>query len=73
MMEHLRHMSNRERLAVIETATRLIRQDLASDGDRDARARVKARELQSLYAPGGEMTEWTALDSEEVIDDSGAR
>ena len=32
--------------------------------------RAAALKVQSLYEPGGELTEWTALDAEDFLDDS---
>ena len=32
--------------------------------------RAAALALRDLYEPGGELTEWTALDGEEVLDDT---
>jgi len=78
LLEQLKHLTNAERLAVIEAATRLVREDLlahTSDSRdprklEDDRWRAAAAELRDLYEPGGELTEWTVLDGEEVLDDS---
>ena len=74
VLEQLRHLSNAERLEVVEAATRLVRDTLASgtpdpksEGDR--RIRVAAASVRDLYEPGGDLTEWTALDSEDFADD----
>ena len=49
VIQQLHRMDNQERLAVIETATRLIRQDLNSNPGLDERMRSKAMELRDLY------------------------
>lgn len=69
----LRHMTNPDRLAVIEAATRLIREDLLGRTGRDDRLRAAAESVKDLYEPGGELTEWTSLDAEEILDDSHPR
>jgi hypothetical protein len=73
VLECLKHLTNPERLAVIETATRLIREDLAgsvrSDREEDRRLRAAAEAIKDLYEPGGELTEWTALDGEDYHDE----
>ena len=74
MLEQLKYLSNPERPTVIETATRLIREDLtAQQGDaraeKNRRLREAAMALKTLYEPGGELTEWTSLDAEEILDD----
>ena len=75
VVAQLRRMSNAERLAVIEAATQLVREELRetiSDDTkpRDERLRAAALAVRDLYEPGGEHTEWTALDAEDVLDDS---
>ena len=75
LLEHLRLLSDAERLEVIETASRLIRESIGSDKldaakSRDCRMRAAATRLKSLYEPGGELTEWTALDAEGFMDDN---
>ena len=70
----LGRFNNTERLTIIEVATRLIREELATrpsgdKADQDRRLADSARELVDLYQPGGELAEWTALDGEEVLDD----
>jgi len=74
VLEQLRHLSNAERLEVVEAATRLVRDTLVSgppdpraEGDR--RMRAAAASIRDLYEPGGDLTEWTALDSEDFADD----
>lgn len=67
IMDQLKHLSNAERLAVIEAATHLIRNDLLRQADprveQERRLREQALALQDLYEPGGELTEWTSLDA----------
>jgi hypothetical protein len=70
VIQQLEHLDNAQRLAIIEVASRLIRQDLVSARRSDERLRQKALDVRDLYAPGGELTEWTALDCEEVADGS---
>ena len=72
LLDSLKLMSDEERLEVIETATRLIRHNLQASGsnrDQDRRMRDAASRLQDLYNPGGEMSEWTSLDGEELAVD----
>jgi hypothetical protein len=73
LIEQLKHMDNADRLAIIEAASRLVRHDLSSDQQRDHRLREKAAALKDLYEFGGKLTEWSSLDSEEIIDDSSTR
>lgn len=73
IVEQLRHLNNADRLEVIEAATRFIRADLVSKPsrtreDQDRRLRAAALAAKALYEPGGELTEWTCLDGEEVLD-----
>ena len=75
VLEHLKQLSDSERLEVIEAASRLIRANIANERpdsaeNRDRRMRVAAERLKDLYVPGGELTEWTALDADEFLDDS---
>src|SRR5262245_57519666 len=74
VFEQLKYLSNAERLAVIEAASRLIRADLASPPahsaeEQERRIQAAAMAVRDLYEPGGELTEWTNLDAEEVLDD----
>ena len=74
VLEQLRHLSDVERLEVIEVATRLIRDNLAGSPtdaavERDRRLRAAAAGVKDLYGTGGELTEWTALDAEEFTDE----
>ncbi len=73
-IECLGQFSDVERLEIIEAATRLVRKNLTASAadaaiDRDAQIRAAAAALKDLYEPGGELTEWTALDAEEFVDD----
>jgi hypothetical protein len=75
IIRELRRLNNSERLLVIEAATHLIRDDLltASSNPReqqDRRLGAAAKALKELYEPGGELTEWTSLDGEEILDGS---
>ena len=76
LVEHLKRMSNPERLAVIEAATRLIREGFGADrgcagvADEEAHLRATALAVQDFYEPGGDHTEWTELDPEDVLDGS---
>jgi hypothetical protein len=74
LVDELKRLTNAERLEVIEAATRLVREDLgpAAASARDQqnrRIREAATRLKDLYEPGGELTEWTALDSEDFTDE----
>ena len=73
LVKELQRLSNAERLEVIEAATRLVREDLGpntaiASAEQDRRMREAAAHLKDLYEPGGELTEWTALDSEDFTD-----
>lgn len=68
LLDLLKDLSNAERLAVIAEATRLVREDLHNQpaGEREVqreRMRKAAADVKDLYEPGGELTEWTALDA----------
>ncbi len=73
VLERLKHMTNPERLAVIETATRLIREDIAEPlriaREQDRRLRTAAEAVKDLYEPGSNLTEWTVLDGEDFHDE----
>jgi hypothetical protein len=72
LIDHLKSLSDQERLEVIEAATRLVRNNLQSGdlkSDQDRRMREAASRVQDLYDPGGELTEWTELDGEEIAVD----
>jgi hypothetical protein len=75
IIEQLQHLSNADRLAVIEAASRLVRVDLLAESSgarpqQDRRLQEAARALKDLYEPGGELTEWTDLDAEDFLDGS---
>jgi hypothetical protein len=73
LLERLKHLTNPERLAVIETATRLIREDIGEPmrvaREQDRRLRAAAEGVKELYEPGGALTEWTSLDGEDFHDE----
>jgi hypothetical protein len=77
ILEHLKQLTNPERLAVIETATRLIREETADPvrvaREQDRRLQASAEAVKDLYEPGGELTEWTALDGEDFHDEPSGR
>ena len=67
-VEQLRHLSNAERLEVVEAANTLVR-DYACfrpAGPKEqkviASCELAAASVRDLYEPGGDLTEWTALD-----------
>jgi hypothetical protein len=69
LVEQLKQLSNSERLEVIEVATRLVRENLTPGApvvrsEQEKRLREAAARVKKLYEPGGELTEWTALDAE---------
>lgn len=67
LVEQLQHLTNPERLEIIEAATRLVREDLGQEkktrASQDDRMRRAAERLRDLYAPGSEHLAWTALDA----------
>jgi hypothetical protein len=71
VLGQLKHFTNAQRLELIEAATRLIRAELQGQArqEQDERLRRAALSLKELYEPGGELTEWNALDGEDVLDD----
>ena len=77
LLEQLKHLSNVERLAVIETATRLIREDVSNPvharRNQDHRLQMAATAVKDLYEPGSDLTEWTALDGEDFHDEPHGR
>jgi len=77
VLDRLKQLTNPERLAVIETATRLIREELADQTriarEQDRRLRAAAEAIKDLYEPGSELTEWTALDGEDFHDEPVSR
>jgi hypothetical protein len=77
VLDRLKQLTNAERLAVIETATRLIREEFADQAriarEQDRRLQAAAEAVKDLYEPGGELTEWTALDGEDFQDEPVSR
>jgi hypothetical protein len=74
LLEGFRELSELDRLAFLEAAARLAREDLeevesARRAVRDERLRKAALAARDLYAPGSEHVEWTCLDGEEFLDD----
>ena len=74
LVEQLRQLSNSDRPALIEAASRLIRDELTAQAARareecSRRMQEAANALKDLYETGGELTEWTSLDGEEILDD----
>jgi hypothetical protein len=72
IMDQLKQMSDQERLEVIETATRLVRENIQTGGsstNQDRRIREAATRIKDLYDPGGTLSEWSALDGEELAVD----
>ncbi len=71
ILEELKKSTIPERLTIIEAALRLIREDLQQVGlplTRAERRRQLAEAAEALlqdYAAGGELTVFTALDSED--------
>ncbi len=68
LIECLGHLSDVERLEIIEAATQLVRKNLAAGAadaamDEERRMQAVAAAAKDLYEPGGELTEWTALDA----------
>jgi hypothetical protein len=57
VLERLKHLTNSERLAVIEAASRLIREEIADPGElaraRDRRLEKAAEAVKDLYEPAG--------------------
>ena len=72
MLEELKKFTIPERLTIVEAALRLIREDLQQGEQplpRTERKRQLAAAADALlpdYAAGGELTIFTALDSEDV-------
>lgn len=67
IVEELKQLSNAERLAVIEEASRLIRQELSQPvkDQRKQRLAAAAEALLRDYSSDGELTAFSSLDSEE--------
>ncbi len=73
LLESLEHLDNAARLAVIERATRLVRQSLPAPPAGptvDERMRAAALEAKTFYKPGGELAEWSEFVDDEVLDDT---
>jgi hypothetical protein len=75
ILQQLRRLNNSERLQIIEAITQLIRDDLQSESpnpraEQDRRLAAAAMAVKDLYEPGGELTEWISLDSEDILDGS---
>jgi hypothetical protein len=78
VVEEIRRLTTAEQLEVIEATTRLIRKDLGTrerpeESELDQSMRQAALVLKDLYEPGQEHVEWTALDGEEILDDTESR
>ena len=67
LIEELQQLSNTQRLAVIEAATRLIQRDLSENGNDEIGRRLAAAAEAMLpdYSTDKELTAFTSLDSEE--------
>ena len=72
ILEALKKLTTAERLATIEAALRLIREDLQqaeqtlARTERQRQMSAAAEALLPDYAAGGELTIFTALDAEDV-------
>ncbi|NLY03149.1 MAG: hypothetical protein GXY83_44440 [Rhodopirellula sp.] len=74
LLEQLTRLSDAERLEVIAAATQLIRNNFAAGttdaaADSNRRMRAAAANVRDLYEGGTELTEWTALDAEDFVDE----
>jgi hypothetical protein len=67
IIEHIKHLSTADQVALIAATAQLVREGARDEQDR--RMEQSAKALQDLYAPGGELTERTSLDSEGFRDD----
>lgn len=71
IIEELKRLPPLDRLAIIEATLRSLREELSdkkgsgSDADMSRKLTSAAEALLSDYAPGGEMTTFTALDHED--------
>jgi hypothetical protein len=71
ILEELKKLTTAERLAVMETALRLIREDLQQTErpltpiERKQQLAMAAEALLADYQAGGELTVFTVLDSED--------
>jgi hypothetical protein len=69
IIDQLKQLTTAERLAVIEVATRLIREDLSQPSVKeaaDAQLAQAAEDLLGDYQSDKELTAFTSLDSEDV-------
>ena len=70
IIDQLKQLTTAERLAVIEAATRLIREDLsqpgANDNAEDEQLSQPARALHADYQSDRELTAFTSLDGEDL-------
>ncbi|MGI9069314.1 MAG: hypothetical protein ACR2HX_23300 [Pyrinomonadaceae bacterium] len=69
IIDQLKQLTTAERLAVIEPATRLIREDLsqpeANENAKDEQLAQAAAALLADYQSDGELTAFTSLDPED--------
>jgi hypothetical protein len=71
ILEELKHLTNAERLVIMEAAIRLIRADLqpasslASSKEKKQQLANAAEALLQDYQSGDDLTAFTALDSED--------
>lgn len=74
IIQELETLSLSERLAIMEAVWQLIRRDLGqaaqgtTQADLDLRLAAAAAALREDYAPGGELTVFTALDAEDFYE-----
>ena len=67
IINEMKQLSNAERLAIVEEATRLIRQDIAGAAEHVSKERLTsaAKVLLHDYLSDEELTVFTVLDGEE--------
>lgn len=71
LIEQLKKLAPAQRLAIVEATLRSVREELAStqepaaESERDRKLADAAKALLSDYAQGGDLTSFTALDSED--------
>ena len=67
IINEMKHLSNAERLAIVEEATRLIRQEIAGSAEDLTKERLTsaAKVLLHDYSSDKELTVFTVLDGEE--------
>ncbi len=74
LVEQLKQMSNADRMAIIDVASRLVRAERErAETQQDERLQAAALSVKDLYEFGGDHTEWTALDAEDFRNESLAR